>query len=76
MIGEQTLEGRRENLSQANIFNRWSCQGIWLDMFKALSGRAELFGTASMDSSHVKAHRSVAGKSDIPASARIRKRAY
>ena len=45
MIGEQTLEGRRENLSQANIFNRWSCQGIWLDMFKALSGRAELFGT-------------------------------
>ena len=45
-------------------------------MFKALSGGAELFGTASMDSSHVKAHRSVAGKSDIPASARIRKRAY
>ena len=44
-----------------NRFNRWSRQGIWLDMFKALSGEAELFGTASIDSSHVKAHRSAAG---------------
>src|SRR3954464_65053 len=44
-----------------NRFNRWSRQGIWLDMFKALSGGTELFGTASMDSSHVKAHRSAAG---------------
>lgn len=44
-----------------NRFNRWSRQGLWLDMFKALSGGTELFGTASMDSSHVKAHRSAAG---------------
>src|ERR1700754_2289615 len=44
-----------------NRFNRWSRQGIWLDMFKALTGSAELFGTASIDSSHVKAHRSAAG---------------
>jgi transposase len=44
-----------------NRFNRWSRQGIWLDMFKAISGSAELFGTASVDSSHVRAHRSAAG---------------
>jgi transposase len=44
-----------------NRFNRWSRQGIWLDMFKALSGSTNLFGTASIDGSHVKAHRSAAG---------------
>jgi transposase len=44
-----------------NRFNRWSRQGIWLNMFKALSGSTNLFGTASIDSSHVKAHRSAAG---------------
>jgi transposase len=44
-----------------NRFNRWSRQGIWLAMFKALSGSASLFGTASIDSSHVKAHRSAGG---------------
>ena len=44
-----------------NRFNRWSRQGIWLDMFKALTGSTSLFGTASIDSSHAKAHRSAAG---------------
>src|SRR5215472_7577579 len=44
-----------------NRFNRWSRQGVWLDMFKALTGNASLFGTASIDSSHVRAHRSAAG---------------
>ena len=44
-----------------NRFNRWSRQGIWLDMFKALTGSAAVFGTASIDSSHVKAHRSAGG---------------
>ena len=44
-----------------NRFNRWSRQGIWLDMFKALTGSAAVFGTASIDSSHVKAHRSASG---------------
>ena len=57
-----------------NRFNRWSRQGIWLDMFKAVSGSAELFGTASIDSSHVKAHRSAAGgkggRSTKPSAAR------
>jgi transposase len=57
-----------------NRFNRWSRQGIWLDMFKALSGGASLFGVASIDSSHVKAHRSAAGgkggRSGKPSAAR------
>jgi transposase len=44
-----------------NRFNRWSRQGIWLAIFKALTGSAELFGTALIDSTHVKAHRSAAG---------------
>jgi transposase len=44
-----------------NRFNRWSRQGIWLDLFKALTGSTSLFGTASIDSSHAKAHRSAAG---------------
>ncbi len=44
-----------------NRFNRWRRQGIWLDMFKALTGSTSLFGTASIDSSHAKAHRSAAG---------------
>jgi hypothetical protein len=44
-----------------NRFNRRSRQGIWLAMFKAVTDSASLFGTASIDSSHVKAHRSAAG---------------
>lgn len=44
-----------------NRFNRWSRQGIWLEMFKALTGSTSLFGTASIDSTHAKAHRSAAG---------------
>src|SRR3954453_20431677 len=44
-----------------NRFNRWSRQGIWLDIFKALTGSASLFGTASIDSCHVNAHRSAPG---------------
>jgi hypothetical protein len=38
-----------------NRFNRWSRQGIWL------------FGTAAIDSSHVKAHRSAGGGNVWPA---------
>lgn len=44
-----------------NRFNRWSRQGIWLAMFKALTGRTGVIGTAAIDASHVKAHRSAAG---------------
>ena len=44
-----------------NRFNRWSRQGVWLAMFKAVTGSSGVIGTASIDSSHVKAHRSAAG---------------
>jgi transposase len=44
-----------------NRFVRWSRQGIWLAMFKALTGSAAVFGTALINSSHVKAHRSAGG---------------
>ena len=44
-----------------NRFNRWSRQGIWLEMFRALTGSTGVIGTAAIDASHVKAHRSAAG---------------
>jgi hypothetical protein len=36
-----------------NRFNRWSRQGIWLDMFKALTGSTGVIGTAAIDASHL-----------------------
>ena len=44
-----------------NRFNRWSRQGIWLEMFEALTGRSPVWGTVAIDATHVKAHRSAAG---------------
>ena len=44
-----------------NRFNRWSRQGIWLSIFTALTGASGVIGTATIDSTHVKAHRSAAG---------------
>ena len=44
-----------------NRFNRWSRQGLWLTLFKALTGATGVISTASIDSSHVRAHRSAAG---------------
>src|SRR5262245_26885742 len=44
-----------------NRFNRWSRQGIWMALFKALTGSTGVIGTAAIDGSHVKAHRSAAG---------------
>ena len=58
-----------------NRFNRWSRQGIWLAMFKALTGNTALFGTVSIDSSHVKAHRSAGGGKGGPSSKRSGARA-
>jgi transposase len=58
-----------------NRFNRWSRQGIWLAMFKALTGRSGVIGTAAMDSSHVKAHRSAAGGKGGPSGKRSAARA-
>jgi len=39
-----------------NRFNHWSRQGIWLAMFKAVTGSASLFGTASIDTLKAFAH--------------------
>jgi transposase len=50
--------GIRSYTTIYNRFNRWSRQGIWLAMFKAVTGSTGVIGTASVDSSHVKAHRS------------------
>ena len=44
-----------------NRFNRWSRQGIWLSIFTALTGASGVIGTATIDSTYVKAHRSAAG---------------
>lgn len=44
-----------------NRFNRWSKQGVWEDVFYALTGNSGVISSASMDSTHVKAHRSAAG---------------
>lgn len=38
-----------------NRFNRWSRQGIWTDIFYALTGSTGLYGSASVDSTYVKA---------------------
>jgi transposase len=40
---------------------RWSKQGLWEDVFYALSGSSGVVSTTAVDSTHVKAHRSVAG---------------
>ena len=45
-----------------NRFNRWSRQGIWRAMFYALTGHSGVYdGTAAIDATHIKAHRSAAG---------------
>ena len=44
-----------------NRFNRWSRQGIWFEMFEALTGSTGIIGTVAIDSTHIKAHRSAAG---------------
>ena len=49
-----------------NRFNRWSRQGIWTDIFYALTGSTGMYGSMSVDSSYVKAHRSAAGAKGGP----------
>lgn len=50
-----------------NRFNRWSRQGIWREIFFALTGSTGSYiGAASVDSTHIKAHRSAAGAKGGP----------
>lgn len=51
-----------------NRFNRWSRQGLWLEMFEALTGHTSIFDGAAIDATHVKAHRSAAGAKGGPSS--------
>jgi transposase len=44
-----------------NRFNRWSRQGIWTEIFYALTGSTGMYGSAAIDSTYVKAHRSATG---------------
>jgi transposase len=57
-----------------NRFNRWSRQGIWTDIFYALTGSTGIYGSTSVDSTYIKAHRSAAGakggRSTTPSAAR------
>ena len=44
-----------------NRFNRCSRQGIWYEIFEALTGTTGMIGTVALDSTYIKAHRSAAG---------------
>lgn len=48
-----------------NRFNRWSRQGVWSDIFYALTGVGDVV-TGAVDSTYIKAHRSAAGAKGGP----------
>jgi transposase len=53
-----------------NRFNRWSRQGVWSDIFYALTGVRDVV-SGSIDSTYVKAHRSAAGAKGGPSPMRL-----
>jgi transposase len=44
-----------------NRFNRWSRQGLWLEIFETLTRQSPIHGLAMIDSTHIKVHRSAGG---------------
>lgn len=44
-----------------NRFNRWAGRGVWQRIFAAVAAAGEVPAELSLDSTHVKAHRSAAG---------------
>jgi transposase len=44
-----------------NRFNRWSQRGLWQRLFEKVAATGEISQELSLDSSHVRAHRSAAG---------------
>lgn len=58
-----------------NRFNRWSRQGLWLQIFETLTGQSPIHGLAMIDSTHIKAHRSAGGAKGGPISRRSASRA-
>jgi len=53
-----------------NRFNRWSRQGVWSEIFYALTGVRDVVSGA-IDSTYVKAHRSAAGAKGGPSPTRL-----
>ena len=51
-----------------NRFNRWSKQGVWEAIFKALVRMEIPVEVASADSTHIKVHRSAGGAKGGPSS--------
>ncbi|EJW09884.1 putative transposase [Rhodovulum sp. PH10] len=58
-----------------NRFNRWSRQGLWFEIFEALTGSTGIIATVAIDSTHIKAHCSAAGGKGGPSSRRSAARA-
>ena len=54
-----------------NRFNRWSRQGIWYEIFEALTGTTGMIGTVALDSTYIKADRSAAGGKGGPSTKRL-----
>src|ERR1700730_10243109 len=44
-----------------NRYNRWSQRGLWQRLFEQIAASGDVPRELSLDSSHVKAHRSAAG---------------
>ena len=44
-----------------NRYHRWSLQGVWFAIFQALTGSSGVYGTAAVDATHIKVHRSARG---------------
>lgn len=44
-----------------NRYNRWSYRGLWQRLFEQITASGDIPQELSLDSSHVKAHRSAAG---------------
>lgn len=53
-----------------NRFNRWSKQGVWEAIFRALAHMDKPVPIASADSTHIKVHRSAGGAKGGPFSTR------
>jgi transposase len=48
-----------------NRFNRWSRQGVWSEIFYALTGKSDVV-TGAVDATYIKAHRSAGGAKGGP----------
>lgn len=49
-----------------NRFHRWSQQGVWFEVFEALTGCSGVWGASAIDLTSIKVHRSAAGAKGGP----------